>query len=132
VNRADQVNAVALQLPGIIGALDRLMTETIESSAHNIVLVIGCGDVSQYAANVPRVQGEKLLLDLFTRWKLGMPEVLPEITTHGADVTLFAYMLDTFSDLVRTSEKGSAELVAARADLLDHVGRLQASANRKP
>ena len=127
----EQINALALALGPLIAFLDNFVSDTIQSKAHNIVLIVGCCDVAQYAANVPRAEGEKVVVDLLTRWRLGMPEVAPE-TAQGVDVTLYGYLLDRFAELARGGEASAPELAVARVDLLNHFARLQGQANRNP
>lgn len=126
-----QINAVALAMKPLMGMLDSAVTDLIGTDQHNIVLVIGCANVSQYASNAPRSAGAELLQDLLARWKLGMPDVLPGEQTPG-NTRAFEYLLNSFEQASQAPEPAKLDYANRRAELLAYVGRLESIAKRVP
>ncbi|MBT2326065.1 hypothetical protein J7E62_27425 [Variovorax paradoxus] len=131
MRKEQQVNAVALAMQGLLSAVDAAVTQIIGSNQHNIVLVIGCADVSQYAANVPRPAGIELLKGLLARWHLGMDDVLPG-EVEQSDTRAFEYLLNAFEQASQAPEPAKLDYGYRRKELLNYVGRLEAKAKRVP
>lgn len=129
MTKDQQINAVALSMKPLMGMLDATVTKLIGTNQHNIVLVIGCGDVSQYVSNAPRPAGAALLQDLLARWNLGMPDVLPGEHTPG-DTRAFEYLLNSFEQASQAPEPAKLDYKNRRAELLAYVGRLESIAKR--
>lgn len=124
-----QINAVAMAMKSLIGALDEAVTGLIGSTQHNIVLVIGCADVSQYASNMKRGDAIPLLKDLLARWHVGIDDVLPGEVTPG-DTTAIEYLLRQVEEAARHPDPASLDYANRRGELLAYVGRLEAKAKR--
>ncbi|WP_137860764.1 hypothetical protein [Variovorax sp. 3P27G3] len=129
LSKAQQVNAVALAMQPLLGGIDAAVTRLIGHQQHNIVLVIGCAGVSQYAANVPRPAGVQLLKDLFARWHFGMDDVLPGGVTPG-DTQAFEYLLNKLEEAAKAPEPEKLDYANRRIELLNYVGRIEAKARR--
>lgn len=130
MNKAEQVNAVALHLPGVMNMLCDFFDAAVGRNQHNIVLVVGAGDVSQYVANRDRALSIDLLTGLLARWNVGLPDTLPGETSPG-DTRAFELLLNEFERAVRKYGRGSTAHRDTRLELLNHVGRLVAEINRK-
>jgi hypothetical protein len=131
MNNAAQVNAVALHLQGVMTMLDDFFDALVGRGQHNLVLVVGAGDVSQYIANRDRALSVELLSGLLARWKVELPDTLPGASTPG-DTRGFEYLLNEFERAVRKYGPGSTSHRDTRLELVNHVGRLVAEINRKP
>jgi hypothetical protein len=130
LSKPQQVNAVALAMQPLLDEIDAAVTRLIGHPQHNIVLVIGCADVSQYAANVPRPAGVDMLKGLLARWHLGMEDVLPGSITPG-DTQAFEYLLNSFEEAAKASDGEAMDYANRRLDLLNYVGGLVAKGNRQ-
>jgi hypothetical protein len=95
MNRADVINRVALSMPSVIEGLTEHVSDLVDGAPTNIVILISAGDVCQYAANVDRATGAKMIAGVLARWELGMPDHLPGEETP-ADVRPFVYLLNVF------------------------------------
>lgn len=121
----DKVNAVALNLQGLMNGLDQKVSRLVGVNQHNIILVIGAGNVSQYASNNTRDRGVKCLRDLFARWQLDLPEVLPGERSK-ADTRAFEYLLQQYDEAVQAGE----DVDACRVELVGYVSGLLSTINR--
>lgn len=124
-----KINAVAVNMRLLMTFLDRKVTELIGTPQHNIVLVIGCCDVSQYAANMPRAASVELLKDLLARWQLGMDDVLPGEVSPGS-TQAFEYLLNSMELAGQASEPALCGYHSKRSEVLAYVARLEAKARR--
>lgn len=129
MNEAQQVNAVAMAMQGLVEGIDSFVTQLIGTNQHNIVLVVGCCNVSQYGANIERAAGKALLLDLFTRWQLDMPDVKPGEVSPG-DTRAFEYLLAQHEEALQADDPTQFDHANRRLELLNYVGRLEALAKR--
>lgn len=130
MNTARQINAVAMAMGPFMKSLDEAVTKLTGTHQHNIVLVIGCADVSHYASNVKRPESIKILKDLFARWQLGMDDVMPGEVSTG-DTKAFEYLLNTFEEASQAPEPARLDYANRRAELFAYVGRLEAKARRQ-
>lgn len=121
-----KVNAVALTLQKIMVGLDEFYDGIVGKGQHNIILVVGAGDVEQYVANVPRERGIAALQSLFARWSVDLPNTLPDASTPG-NTRAFEYLLNEFAEQVRTN---GPDLATTGANVVKHVGELVAQVNR--
>ena len=124
--KRDQVNAVALTLQDVMASLDGYYDRLVGPGQHNLVLVVGAGDVSQYIANRDRKLSTELLKGLLERWKVDLPDVLPETVT--ADMRPFTYLLNAFEAALTHPDPASQDLKNKRIEVLDYVGRQMISA----
>jgi len=129
MNKRDQVNAVALNLQRVMSAISAAFDALVGRGQHNIILVVGAGDVAQYASNVPRDAGVATLQDLLARWKVGLPDTLPGETTP-ADIRPFEYLLNAMEASARAADPAAANYAANRAEVLAYVGELLAKSRR--
>ncbi len=129
MNKDRQINAVAMAMQMLISAIDEAVTRLIGSNQHNIVLVIGCADVSQYGSNMKRGDAIPLLKDLLTRWQVGMDDVLPGEVTPG-NTAAFEYLLRQVEEAAKHPDPASLDHASRRGELLAYVGRLEAKAKR--
>lgn len=123
----EQINAIALNLQGLINGLDQRVSRLVGKNQHEIILVIGCADQSQYASNSTRERGIKALSDLYARWKLNLPEVMPG-EVGEADTAGFQYLLALLETAIATGDTQDAKW--HRANLIAYVGQLAAEVNR--
>lgn len=129
MKKADQVNAVALALPDLMDSLDSFFDRMVGNGQHNIVLVVGAGDESQYIANRNRALSIDVLTGLLARWKLGLPDTLPGAASVG-DTRAFEYLLNTMERAGQSPSPHEAGYGAARLEVLRYVGELIAKGNR--
>lgn len=121
-----KVNAVALSLQSVMDEISSFYDSLVGEGQHNIILLVGAGDVEQYAANVPRERGIDSLKSLLGRWSVDLPDTLPDASTPG-NTRAFEYLLNEFAEQVRTS---GPDLATTRANVVKHVGELVAQVNR--
>jgi hypothetical protein len=129
MKKEQQVNAVAMAMQSLMTFLDGSVTQLIGTNQHNIVLVIGCADVSQYASNVTREYGIGVLKDLLARWQVGIDDVLPGEVSQS-DTRAFEYLLNAFEQASQAPEPAKLDYANRRLELLNYVGRLEAKARR--
>lgn len=126
LSSAERVNAVALCMQGFIQGLDQKVTRLIGDDQHEIILIIGAGDVQQYASNTTRDRGIEAIRDLFMRWSLGLPQRMPG-EVQPAQTEGFEYLLSLLEKAI--AEK-STDTAAHRENLVTYVGQLLAEVNR--
>jgi hypothetical protein len=130
MNKAAQVNAVALHLQGVMSMLEDFFDALVGKGQHNIVLVVGSGDVSQYIANRDRALSIEVLQGLLGRWSVGLPDTLPGDSTPG-ETKSFEFLLNEFQRAVLKYGTSSQASIDTRTELLNYVGRIVAESNRK-
>lgn len=127
--------AVALHLQSVMGMVHDFFDALVGKGRHNIVLVVGAGDVEQYISNRGREEGTKTLQSLLARWKADVPDRLPGEVIPG-DLAPFRHLL---AELVRTLGEDARgvphvdpRLTAdmARENLMAYVGEQVAKATR--
>lgn len=131
----EKVNAVALSLQTVMGGLQDFFDGLVGSGRHNIVLVVGAGDVVQYVSNRDRAAGIATLLSLLARWNANIPDRLPGEVTAG-DLQPFAHLLAELERCLIEDIHGIPHLDPrlttdfARANLMAYVGEQVAKASR--
>lgn len=122
MKKADQVNKVALHLPNVMEMLDGFFDALVGRGQHNIILLVGAGDVEQYVANVPRARGIASLQSLLARWKIDAPDVLPETPRSNAELEL---LINDLEKVVAGRGAEGATIEAARDNLRLYVERVR-------
>jgi hypothetical protein len=130
MSKDDQVNAVALHLQGVMSMLCDFFDALVGPGQHNLVLVVGAGDESQYIGNRDRAHGIKVLSGVLARWKVDLADRLPG-EASPADTRGFELLLNEFQRAVLKYGTASEAARLARQELLNHVGRITAEGNRK-
>lgn len=125
MKKDDQVNAVALSMQTVMGMLNQFYDAMVGRGQHEVVLLVGAGDVVQFSANTRRDRSVLMLQDLLARWSIGMPDTLPGEQTPG-DTRAFEYLLNEFEKAIRNGH----DHIAARGEVVAYVGRLIAAGNR--
>lgn len=121
----EKVNAVALHFRGLMNGLDQKVSRLVGAGQHNIILVIGAGNSSQFGSNVPRERSIRLLRDLFARWQVGLPDLLPGERSK-MDTRAFEYLLQLYDEAMQTGE----DVAACRGELVGYVSGLLSTINR--
>lgn len=129
MKKADQVNAVALSMQRVMGCISDLFNDLVGAGQHEIILLVGAGDVVQFCANTPRPRSVLMLQDLLARWSVGLPDTLPGETSAG-DTRAFEYLLNDFEQASQSAEPHKHDYAAKRKELLTYVGELIAKGNR--
>ena len=128
MTKDQQVNAVALRLKGVMGELHSFFDKLVGIGQHNIVLMVGAGDVVQFVSNTERAQSVVMIRDLLARWTIGLPDTLPG-EASPVDTRAFEYLLN---ELEATGKPGgnSSHYPHARAELIGYVSGLIGKAAR--
>jgi len=131
----EKSNAVALSMQTVMGIVSGLYDRLVGAGQHNIVLVVGVGDVEQYISNRDRAAGIATLQALLARWNAGVPDRLPGEVSAG-DLGPFRHLLCELERTLNEDARGLPHLdprlttSMARANLLDYVGEQVAKASR--
>lgn len=129
MKKSDQVNAVAIHMQGVMGMIDDFYNVLVGPGQHELILVVGAGDVVQYASNATRGRGVRMLTDLLGRWSVGLPDTLPGERSLG-DTKAFEYLLNSFEKAAQAEKPADHDYAAHRTELLNYVGGLIAEINR--
>lgn len=131
----EKANAVALSMQTVMGGIHRFFDSLVGNGQHNIVLVVGAGNVEQYISNRDRAVGVATLQALLARWNAGVPDRLPGEVSAG-DLRPFAHLLAELERCLTEDIHGVPHLDLrlttdnARANLMAYVGELVAKAVR--
>ncbi len=132
----EKANAVALSMQAVMGIVHSFFDRLVGAGQHNIVLVVGAGNVEQYISNLDRATGVATLQSLLARWNAGVPDRLPGEAAPG-DLRPFAHLLIELERCIGEDARGAAhldprlEIKMARANLMAYIGEQIAKANRK-
>ena len=97
--KKSRVNRVAFGMQAMMGAVEKMVTSVAETDQHNVILIIGVGDVVQYASNCKREDMKQVLTDLFERWQLALPEVKGQdrqALIQSENLHQFNYLMNKF------------------------------------
>lgn len=128
--------AVALHLKSVMGIVSSFFDELVGRGRHNIVLVVGAGDVEQYISNVTREQGIHTVQSLLARWNAGLPDHMPGEVAPG-DLRPFCHLLAELERTIGEDARGVPHIDPrlttdmARTNLMTYVGELVAKAQRQ-
>jgi hypothetical protein len=131
----EKANAVALSLQTVMHGLHQFFDALVGKGQHNIVLVVGAGDVEQYISNRDRDVGAETLRSLLARWNAGVPDRLPGEVEPG-DLAPARHLLAELERCLNEDARGLPHLdkrlttQMARDNLLAYVGEQIAKANR--
>lgn len=131
-----EANAVALSLQAVMGMVNDFFDALVGKGRHNIVLVVGAGDVEQYISNRDRAAGVKTLQSLLARWNAGVPDRLPGEATAG-DLAPFRHLLCELERTLGEDARGVPHIDPrlttdmARDNLMAYVGEQIAKAARQ-
>lgn len=125
----EKVNAVAGTMQLFMGSIDSAYSELVGAGQHELILLVGAGNVVQYVSNTNRQRGVLMLQDLLARWSLGFPDRMPGEQTPG-DVRPFEYLLNKFESAAQADKPAEHDYAARRTELLNYVGGLVAENNR--
>lgn len=131
----EKANAVALSMQPLMTVVHTFLDDLVGKGQHNIVLVVGAGDVEQYISNRDRAAGVATLLSLLARWNANVPDRLPGEVTAG-DLQPFAHLLAELERCLIEDIHGIPHLDPrlttdfARANLMAYVGEQVAKAAR--
>lgn len=131
----EKANRVALSMQTVMGILDEYFNQLVGRGQHNIILVVGAGDVEQYISNRDRAAGTASLRSLLARWNAGVPDRLPGEATPG-DLRPFAHLLAELERCIGEDARGVPHVDprlttdCAREQLMSYVGEQVAKAKR--
>lgn len=131
----EKANAVALSMQPLMTVVHTFLDDLVGKGQHNVVLVVGAGDVEQYISNRDRAAGVATLRALLARWNAGVPDRLPGEATPG-DLRPFMHLLAEFERCLGDDAMGRPHLdprlttANARQNLLDYVGEQVGKASR--
>lgn len=132
----EKANAVALSMQIVMGFVDKFFDDLVGRGQHNIVLIVGAGNVEQYISNRERAAGVATLQSLLARWNAGVPDRMPGEATPG-DLRPFAHLLAELERCLGEDARGVPHVDArlttdmARANLMDYVGEQIAKGRRQ-
>lgn len=129
---ARRANIVALNMTSILKGLDLILDDLLGTREHQIIVLLGAGDVVQYASTVPRKEATKMMEDLFARWNLEFDSYLPGERTPGK-LDQFRYLLAKYekAKYPKHQEPDAQDVANAKLQLEEYVGRLTSLEGRK-
>lgn len=131
----EKANAFALSMQTVMGIVSGLYDRLEGAGQHNIVLVVGAGNIEQYISNRDRAAEVATLQSLLARWNAGVPDRLPGEATPG-DLRPFTHLLAELERCLTEDIYGVPHLDPrlttdnARQNLLHYVGEQIAKASR--
>lgn len=131
----EKANAVALSMQTVMRGLQGFFDGLVGKGQHNIVLVVGVGDIEQYISNRDGAAGRATLQALLARWNANVPDRLPG-EAMPCDLAPTRHLLAEFERCIDEDARGVPHLDPrlttdnARQNLLNYVGEQVAKANR--